>query len=143
MIWTYVILLWHSLSLPYNYFTRVVMVQIWKDQCGSSRHGPANMKLVHTCLYKLILPPGSDLYFPKYGKYRSLPQLSGNEMSFLNLLFLFLNCQMTVYLGSPLLWGLGTNFPLVTAPGEGLTVWRFTSKLIRIRHGDCNNSRIC
>ena len=33
------------------------MVQIWTDQCGSSRHGPANMKLVHTCLYKLIPPP--------------------------------------------------------------------------------------
>ena len=45
-------------------------------------HGPANMKLVHTCLYKLIPPPpppGSELYFPKYGKYRSLPQLSGNK----------------------------------------------------------------
>ena len=59
------------------------MVQIWIDQCGSSRHGPANMKLVHTCLYKLIPPPppppGSELYFPKYGKYRSLPQLSGNK----------------------------------------------------------------
>ena len=62
------------------------MVQIWTDQCGSSRHGPANMKLVHTCLYKLIPPPGSELYFPKYGKYRSLPQLSGNKMSFLNLI---------------------------------------------------------
>ena len=37
------------------------------------------MKLVHTCLfYKLILPPSSDLYFPKYGKYRSLFQQSGN-----------------------------------------------------------------
>ena len=80
------------------------MVQIWKDQCGSSRHGSANdMKLVHTCLYKLILPPGSDLYFQKYGKYISLPQLSGNEMSFLDLLFLLLKCQMTVYLSSPLL----------------------------------------
>ena len=55
------------------------MVQIWTDQCGSSRHGPANMKLVHTCLYTLIPPPpGSELYFPKYGKYRSLHQLSGN-----------------------------------------------------------------
>ena len=57
------------------------MVQIWTDQCGSSRHGPANMKLLHTCLYKLIPPPppGSELYFPKYGKYRSLPQQSGNK----------------------------------------------------------------
>ena len=57
------------------------MVQIWTDQCGSSRHGPANMKLLHTCLYKLIPPTGSELYFPKYGKYRSLPQLylSGNK----------------------------------------------------------------
>ena len=24
------------------------------DQCGSSRHGPANMKLVNTCLFLLI-----------------------------------------------------------------------------------------
>ena len=80
----------------------MVMVQIWTDQCGSSRHAPANMKLVQTSLYKLDLPPGSDLYFPKYGKYRSLPQLSGNEMSFLNLCFLLLNCQMTVYLSTPL-----------------------------------------
>ena len=38
------------------------------------------MKLVHTCLYKLILPPGSDLYFPKYGKYRSLSQGIGLNM---------------------------------------------------------------
>ena len=63
----------------------MVMVQIWTDQCGSSKHGPANMKLVHTCLYKLIIPSGSDLYFPKYGKYSSLPLLSGNEMSILKL----------------------------------------------------------
>ena len=60
------------------------MVQIWTDQCGSSRHGPANMKLVHTCLYKLIPPPpplavNYIVYFPKYGKYRSVPQLSGNK----------------------------------------------------------------
>ena len=60
------------------------MVQIWTDQCGSSRHGPANMKLVHTCLYKLIPPPLAVNYIfqnmeTKYGKYRSLPQLSMNK----------------------------------------------------------------
>ena len=55
------------------------MVQIWTDQCGSSRHGPANMKLVHTCLYKLVPPLAVNYIFPKYGKYRSLPQLSGNK----------------------------------------------------------------
>ena len=32
----------------------MVMVQIWTDQCGSSRHGPANVKLVHTCFYNAI-----------------------------------------------------------------------------------------
>ena len=139
MILTYVILLWHSLSLQYNCFTRVVMVQIWTYQCGSSRHGPANMKLVHTCLYKLILPPGSDLYFPKYGKHRSLPQLSGNKMIFLNLSELS-DDSVSKFTS---LVRARDNFPPVTAPGEGLTVWRFTSKRNQTRHGDCNNSRIC
>ena len=62
----------------------MVMVQIWTDQCSSSRHGHAN---VNWCIHVYIInsPPGSDLYFQKYGKHRSLPQLSGNEMSFLNL----------------------------------------------------------
>ena len=32
-------------------------------------------------------------------------------MNSLNLWFLLLNCQMIVYLSSPLLWDLGTNFP--------------------------------
>ena len=58
----------------------MVMVQIWTHQCGSIRHGPANMKLVQTSLYKLDLPPGSDLYFPKYGKYtlNKIPNATGN-----------------------------------------------------------------
>ena len=60
------------------------MVQIWTDQCGSSRHGPANMKLVHTCLYKLIPPPHPPLavnyIFQNMENIdRSLPQLSGNK----------------------------------------------------------------
>ena len=61
----------------------------------------------------------------------SSPRLSGTGMTSLNPWFLPLNCQMIVYLSSPLLWELGTNFPLVTAPGEGLSIWRFTSKLFR------------
>ena len=41
----------------------------------------------------------------------SFPRLSGTGMTSLNPWFLPLNCQMIVYLSSPLLWELGTNFP--------------------------------
>ena len=41
----------------------------------------------------------------------SSPRRSGTGMTSLNLGFLLLNCQMIVYLSSPLLRELGTNFP--------------------------------
>ena len=41
----------------------------------------------------------------------SSPRLSGTGMTSLNPRFLLLYCQMIVYLSSPLLWELGTNFP--------------------------------